>query len=185
MVRKSYLENPANPKPELRGSDEWVKVSYEDAIKLIAKELKATYKQKGKEGVFAGSYGWKSSGNLHNARILLQRFMGMAGGYVGVSGDYSTGASQVIMPYVVGSIEVYEQQTSFSSVLNNTQVIVIWGADPMITLRNAWTLNEGTGLDFFEQLKKSGKHIISIDPVRNMSFWVQSGLLHYQTLMSH
>ncbi len=169
MVRKSYLENPANPKPELRGSDEWVKVSYEDAIKLIAKELKATYKQKGKEGVFAGSYGWKSSGNLHNARILLQRFMGMAGGYVGVSGDYSTGASQVIMPYVVGSIEVYEQQTSFSSVLNNTQVIVIWGADPMITLRNAWTLNEGTGLDFFEQLKKSGKHIISIDPVRNMS----------------
>lgn len=169
MVRKSYLENPANPKPELRGSDEWVKVSYEDAIKLIAKELKATYKQKGKEGVFAGSYGWKSSGNLHNARILLQRFMGMAGGYVGVSGDYSTGASQIIMPYVVGSIEVYEQQTSFSSVLNNTQVIVIWGADPMITLRNAWTLNEGTGLDFFEQLKKSGKHIISIDPVRNMS----------------
>ncbi|TLD90355.1 molybdopterin guanine dinucleotide-containing S/N-oxide reductase [Helicobacter sp. MIT 03-1614] len=169
MVRKSYLENPANPKPELRGADEWVRVSYDEAIALIAKELKATYKQKGKEGVFAGSYGWKSSGNLHNARILLQRFMGMAGGYVGVSGDYSTGASQVIMPYVVGSIEVYEQQTSFSSVLDNSQVVVIWGADPMATLRNAWTLNEGTGLDFFEQLKKSGKHIISIDPVRNMT----------------
>lgn len=107
MVRKSYLENPDNPKPELRGDDEWVRVSYDDAIALIAKELKKTYKQKGKEGVFAGSYGWKSSGNLHNARILLQRFMGMAGGYVGVTGDYSTGASQVIMPYVVGSIEVY------------------------------------------------------------------------------
>ena len=169
MVRKSYLENPANPKPELRGSDEWVRVSYQDAIKLIAKELKATYKQKGKEGVFAGSYGWKSSGNLHNARILLQRFMGMAGGYVGVSGDYSTGASQVIMPYVVGSIEVYEQQTAYPVVLENTEVIVIWGADPMITLRNAWTLNEGTGLDFFKKLKESGKKIISIDPVRNTS----------------
>ncbi|BDB65448.1 hypothetical protein T36_1926 [Helicobacter cinaedi] len=169
MVRKSYLENPASPKPELRGADEWVRVSYDEAIALIAKELKATYKQKGKEGVFAGSYGWKSSGNLHNSRILLQRFMGMAGGYVGVTGDYSTGASQVIMPYVVGSIEVYEQQTSYPMVLDNSQVVVIWGADPMATLRNAWALNEGTGLDFFEKLKKSGKTLISIDPVRNMT----------------
>lgn len=169
MVRKSYLENPASPKPELRGADEWVRVSYDEAIALIAKELKTTYKQKGKEGVFAGSYGWKSSGNLHNSRILLQRFMGMAGGYVGVTGDYSTGASQVIMPYVVGSIEVYEQQTSYPMVLDNSQVVVIWGADPMATLRNAWALNEGTGLDFFEKLKKSGKTLISIDPVRNMT----------------
>ena len=54
-------------------------------------------------------------------------------------------------------------------VLDNSQVVVIWGADPMATLRNAWALNEGTGLDFFEKLKKSGKTLISIDPVRNMT----------------
>ncbi len=40
MVRKSYLNNPDNPKPQLRGNDEWVRVSYKEAIKLIAKELK-------------------------------------------------------------------------------------------------------------------------------------------------
>lgn len=39
-VRKSYLENPDHPKPELRGKDEFVRVSYDQAIKLIAKELK-------------------------------------------------------------------------------------------------------------------------------------------------
>lgn len=38
--------------------------------------------------------------------------MNLAGGYSGHSGDYSTGAAQVIMPHVVGSVEVYEQQTS-------------------------------------------------------------------------
>lgn len=43
-VRKSYLQNPDDPKPELRGRDEWVRVSYEDAINLIAKELKKTRK---------------------------------------------------------------------------------------------------------------------------------------------
>lgn len=39
-VRKSYLENPDNPKPELRRKDEFVRVSYDEAVKLIAKELK-------------------------------------------------------------------------------------------------------------------------------------------------
>ena len=39
-VRKSYLENPDNPKPELRGKDEFVRVSYDEAVKLIAKEHK-------------------------------------------------------------------------------------------------------------------------------------------------
>ena len=39
--------------------------------------------------------------------------MKLAGGYSGHSGDYSTGAAQVIMPHVVGSVEVYEQQTSY------------------------------------------------------------------------
>ena len=57
MVRKSYLENPDSPKPELRGIDEWVEVPYEDAIKLVAKELKKTRARKGLQSVFAGSYG--------------------------------------------------------------------------------------------------------------------------------
>lgn len=39
-VRKSYLANPNNPKPELRGKEEFVRVSYDQAIKLIARELK-------------------------------------------------------------------------------------------------------------------------------------------------
>ncbi|EAK4474317.1 trimethylamine-N-oxide reductase TorA, partial [Campylobacter coli] len=63
-VRKSYLENPDNPKPELRGKDEFVRVSYDEAIKLIAKELKKTREAKGTSAIFGGSYGWKSSGNM-------------------------------------------------------------------------------------------------------------------------
>ena len=45
-VRKSYLENPDNPKPELRRKDEFVRVSYDEAVKLIAKELKKTRDRK-------------------------------------------------------------------------------------------------------------------------------------------
>lgn len=167
MVRKSFLENPNSPKPELRGKEEWVRVDYKTAIKLIADALKRTYKDKGASGVFAGSYGWKSSGNMHNARILLHRFMGMAGGYVGSTGDYSTGASQVILPYVVGTIEVYEQQTSWKLVLEHSKVVVIWGANPYNTLRIAWSITDSKGLEYLEELKKAGKKLIFIDPVKN------------------
>ncbi|CAD7288840.1 Trimethylamine-N-oxide reductase 2 [Campylobacter majalis] len=167
MVRKSYLENPDSPKPELRGVDEWVRVSYEYAIKLVAKELKKTREQNGNQSVFAGSYGWKSSGNVHNSRILLQRFMNLSGGFVGDLGDYSTGASQVIMPHVVGSIEVYEQQTSWPVVLENSKVIVMWGMNPLATLRIAWTSTDEQGFKYFEELKKRKDiKIIIIDPLK-------------------
>ncbi|WP_252497049.1 carboxy-S-adenosyl-L-methionine synthase CmoA, partial [Escherichia coli] len=49
----------------------------------------------------------------------------LAGGYSGHSGDYSTGAAQVIMPHVVGSVEVYEQQTSWPLILENASMVVL------------------------------------------------------------
>ena len=169
MVRKSYLENPKSPKPELRGKDEWVRVSYEDAIKLVANELKATYKEKGASSVFGGSYGWYSPGRMHNARILLQRFLGMAGGYVGTTGDYSTGAAQIIMPHVVGTLEVYEQQTSWDLVLSDSKIVVLWGMNPLTTLRLAWGISDSEGIEYLKKLKSSGKRIIHIDPIYNES----------------
>ncbi|MGH1600731.1 trimethylamine-N-oxide reductase TorA [Campylobacter majalis] len=168
MVRKSYLENPDSPKPELRGKDEWVRVSYEDAIKLVAKELKKTREQKGSGGVFAAAQGWKSAGNMHNSSAWLHRFMELSGGFVGSLGDYSTGAGQIIMPHVLGSLEVYEQQTSYPVVFENSKVIVIWGADPIATLRVSYTTNDDQGLMYFEKLKElKDKKIIIIDPVKS------------------
>ena len=169
MVRKSYLADPDNPKPELRGLDEWVEVKYEDAIKLVARELKKTREQNGADSVFAGSYGWQSTGNVHVSRTLLHRFMNLTGGFTGVTGDYSTGAAQVIMPHVTGSNQVYEQQTSWPVVLENSKVVVFWGLNPISTLRVAWTSSDEQGFKYFEQLKNSDKEIIIIDPIKTVS----------------
>lgn len=166
MVRKSYLEKKANNR-ELRGADEWVEVSYEQAIKLVADEVARVRKEKGANGIYGGSYGWKSSGNLHNARTLLHRYLTMGGGFVGGLGDYSAGAAQVIMPHVMGTLETYEQQTSWPLIMQHSKVIVIWGANPMDTLRIAWTSNDGVGLEYFTKLKNSGKKIIIIDPIKS------------------
>ncbi|MGG7073445.1 molybdopterin-dependent oxidoreductase [Campylobacter sp. 9BO] len=182
MVRKSYLENPDSPKPELRGKDEWVRVSYEDAIKLVARELKKTRAQKGIRGVFAGAEGWRSTGNVHNSTSWLHRFMNLSGGFVKSLEDYSTAAGQVILPHVLGSIEVYEQQTSHSLVLENSKVILIWGADPLATLRVAFSSNEERGLKFFEDLKKQkDKKIIIVDPIKSYTGQFFDGIAEWIT----
>jgi trimethylamine-N-oxide reductase (cytochrome c) len=166
MVRKGFLANPSAPEGA-RGDDEYVRVSWDEAYKLIHEQHMRIRANNTPDAIFAGSYGWRSSGVLHKAQTLLQRYMGMAGGYSGHLGDYSTGAAQVIMPHVVGSIEVYEQQTTHPMVLEHSDVVVLWGLNPMNTLKIAWSSTDCSGLEFFHQLKKSGKTVIAIDPMRS------------------
>lgn len=165
MVRKGYLEG--NPDTTLRGRDEWVRVSWTEALNLVHNQLMQTRKQHGNSAIFAGSYGWYSSGSLHAARILLQRYMNLTGGFTGTTGDYSTGAAQVILPHVLGGIEVYEPQTAWQQVINHAEIVVLWGANPLTTLQIAWTAAEPQGRDYLLKLKESGKRVICIDPIRN------------------
>ncbi|UJF17770.1 trimethylamine-N-oxide reductase 2 [Vibrio sp. SS-MA-C1-2] len=166
MVRKGFLDNPGKPDGK-RGKDEFVRVSWDEAYKLIHEQHMRIRQESGAESVFAGSYGWRSSGILHKAQTLLQRYMSMAGGYSGHLGDYSTGAAQVIMPHVMGSIEVYEQQTTYPVILENSDVVVLWGMNPMNTLKIAWSSTDCQGIEFFNQLKQTKKTIIAIDPIRS------------------
>ncbi len=166
MVRKGFLSAPGKPDGK-RGKDEFVRVSWEDAMKLIHEQHARIRAEHGPSSVFAGSYGWRSSGVLHKAQTLLQRYMSMAGGYTGHTGDYSTGAAQVIMPHVVGSVEVYEQQTVWPVVLEHSQVVVLWGLNPLNTLKIAWSSTDEQGLEYFNKLKASGKTVIAIDPIRS------------------
>jgi biotin/methionine sulfoxide reductase len=166
MARKGFLASPDKPQG-VRGKDDYVRISWDDALTLIHRQHKRIRENYGPAAVFAGSYGWRSNGVLHKASTLLQRYMSLAGGYTGHSGDYSTGAAQVIMPYVVGSNEVYQQQTSWPLLLENSDVVVLWSANPLNTLKIAWNASDEQGVKYFEQLKNSGKTIIAIDPMRS------------------
>ncbi|WP_321504463.1 trimethylamine-N-oxide reductase TorA [Breoghania sp.] len=168
MVRRSYLEN-GGPKAERdsRGTGDFVRVSWDKAIELVAAEIKRVQDEQGPSGIFAGSYGWKSPGKFHNCRTLLARAMNTLGGYVGGTGDYSTGAAQVIMPHVVGGLEVYSQQTSWPLLIENTDTLVFWGADPVKTCQIDWLVPEHGVYDYLKQFKETGKKIICIDPYRS------------------
>ncbi|WP_342325691.1 molybdopterin guanine dinucleotide-containing S/N-oxide reductase [Kosakonia sp. BYX6] len=166
MVRKGFLASPSRPQG-VRGQDEFVRVSWDQALMLIHEQHKRIRDSFGPASIFAGSYGWRSNGVLHKAATLLQRYMSLAGGYTGHLGDYSTGAAQAIMPHVVGGSEVYQQQTSWPLILEHSDVVVLWSANPLNTLKIAWNASDEQGISYFDALRKSGKRVICIDPMRS------------------
>ncbi len=101
MVRRGWLERGAGP-DRRRGRDEFMPVSWPQALDLVAAELRRVYAAHGPRGVFGGSYGWASAGRFHDAQCQLHRFLNLTGGYVRSAGSYSSGAASVILPHVVG-----------------------------------------------------------------------------------
>jgi trimethylamine-N-oxide reductase (cytochrome c) len=167
MVRAGFLREGAGAPGAGRGTEPFVRVSWDRALDLVANEVKRVNKAFGGEGIYAGSYGWKSPGSVNTTTVLLHRLFKLNGGYVDLIGDYSTGASQVIMPYVVGSIAVYEQQTAWPQVLEHTDTVVLWGADPLTTNQIDWGCPGHYAYDAFKEMKDAGRiHVIGINPVR-------------------
>ncbi len=169
MVRRAYLEKGPGAEVEKRGMDDFVRVPWDQALDLVVAELKRVEETYGPTGTYAGSYGWKSPGKLHNCQNLMRRMLNLKGSFVNSSGDYSTGASQIIMPHVMGTLEVYEQQTVWPVVVDNTDLLVFWGADPMVTNQIGWIIPDHGGYPGMEAFKASGKPVICIDPVRTES----------------
>ncbi len=166
-VRRAWLEKGPGAKPEERGNGDFVRVSWDAALDLVHRELLRVDEEHGPGGVFAGSYGWKSPGRLHNCRTLLYRMLKARGqGFVKIVGDYSTGASQVIMPHVLGTNEVYERQTAWPVVIGNTTLMVFWGADPLKNGDISWMIADHGARAWISRLKAKGVRSICIDPVR-------------------
>jgi trimethylamine-N-oxide reductase (cytochrome c) len=87
-VREGYLKDGYKSDSSKRGSDNFVRVSWDKALELIANEIKRVQKINKGNSIFAGSYGWKCVGKLHNPQVLLYRMLTLSGGYVGHSSDY-------------------------------------------------------------------------------------------------
>ncbi|MBV8159277.1 MAG: molybdopterin-dependent oxidoreductase, partial [Dyella sp.] len=79
MVRRSWLEHGPGADPAGRGKGDFVRVSWDKALDLVAAELGRVRKKHGPTSIFGGSYGWKSPGKLHNCQTLLARALTVNG----------------------------------------------------------------------------------------------------------
>ncbi|RPB37275.1 trimethylamine-N-oxide reductase TorA [Vibrio diabolicus] len=170
MVRLDWLKKHKYS-ADTRGNNRFIRVTWDEALDLFYRELERIQKDYGPWALHAGQTGWNQTGSFNNCTAHMQRAVGMHGNFITKVGDYSTGAGQTIMPYVLGSTEVYAQGTSWSEILENSDNIVLWANDPVKNLQVGWNCETHESFNYLAQLKekvaKGEINVLSVDPVKN------------------
>ena len=169
-VRRSWLEGGPGSRGDLRGREPFVEVEWDQAIALAADELKRIRTSYGSESLFAGSYGWGSSGRVHAPGNLLFRLLRMYGGFTDVWGTYSSSAAEAIVPYFLGMRyhAAIGRGTSWSVIAEHTDLFVSFGG---LRLSNTEVTFGGQGTHHTEQwMKKAqskGTEFLNVGPLRD------------------
>lgn len=167
-VRQGFLQNPEANGPHNRGGEPFVPVSWEKALGLAADALLRVRANFGNEAIYGGSYGWASAGRLHHAPSVLKRFLGLFGGYVDKRGNHSFGAALGIMPHVVGRNDITDMVVSWRSVLENTELVVMFGGanikNMQIDSGGAASHENSSG---FMRARAAGIQFVNISPFRD------------------
>ncbi|MDG6882332.1 Trimethylamine-N-oxide reductase precursor [Phocoenobacter uteri] len=170
MVRLDWLKNREKSNTAERGDNRFVRVSWDKALDLFYEELDRVQKNYGPWALHTANVGWRSTGQFHSCGNHMIRAVSMFGNSVTSAGDYSTGAGQVILPYVLGSTEVYSQGTSWDVILKESENIIFWSSDPVKNLQVGWNCETHEAYAYLEQLKQKvaakGVNVISVDPVK-------------------
>lgn len=137
-----------------RGTSSFEKVSWDEALDTVARELARIKRTYGPEAILAGG----GPGNmtlLHNTGSgVLHRFLNMFGGGTVFRGSMSFGAAHAASRYTLGSILAGNDPED----LLHSHLIILW----------AWNSAEatmGSTTNFYlTQAKESGTKVICIDP---------------------
>ncbi|MCF8533497.1 MAG: molybdopterin-dependent oxidoreductase [Reyranella sp.] len=130
-IRKSWLERGPGAAPEMRGQEPFVEVPWDEALDLVASELKRVKTTYSNRAIFGGSYGWSSAGRFHHAQSQVHRFLNALGGYVRHMDSYSLGAARVLMPHIVASMEdLMAMHTTWDVLAEHCKLFVTFGGAP-------------------------------------------------------
>ncbi|MEV5541755.1 molybdopterin-dependent oxidoreductase [Saccharopolyspora shandongensis] len=124
-VRKGWLEGRG-----VRGRDEYVQVSWDEAVELAAGELDRVRRAHGNEAIYGGSYGWGSAGRFHHAQSQIHRFLNVIGGYTRSVNSYSLGAATPLLRHVVGNEDPIGRPTAWPVLAEHTEHFVCFGGIP-------------------------------------------------------
>lgn len=166
-VRESWLKSRHKSDGTGRGHEPMIPVPWDDALDLVAGEISRVRNRYGHKALFAGSYGWSSAGRFHHARTQIRRFYGALGGFTDQTGNYSWGAAQIILRYVLGSDSaVSGAATSWESINGNTDLLVAFGG---LNPKNWQVTSGGAGHHhmprYIERARARGTQFVVVSPV--------------------
>ena len=167
-VRLGYLQGkPANRQG--RGKEPFVEVSWEQALTLVAAELKKVKEQHGNQAIYGGSYGWSSAGRFHHAQSQLHRFLNQFGGYTASTNTYSIAAGERVLPHILGDLdELQRQHTHWAQLAQHCELFVAIGGLPQRNAQvNGGGANEHALGYWLQTLSDNGCKFINVSPVRN------------------
>ena len=168
-VRESYLEKGVGSNRAGRGAEPFVRVTWDRAIDIVAAELERVKREHGNEAIYAGSYGWASSGRLNHPRTLLKRLLNLHGGFTDHVLDYSRAAAMVIVPHVVGSEEpVGIKLTAWDSIIENAELILSFGGmAPKNFQIDSGGMGVHRGNDWMRRVRGAGIEVVYMSPLRS------------------
>ena len=167
MIRRGWLEQGPGADTR-RGNDEYLPVSWPEAIALVSGELRRVNSAYGPEAVFGGSYGWSSAGRFHHAQSQVHRFLNTTlGGYVRSVNSYSSGSAAVLLPHIVGPMdEIARRGVSWQEISANSDIVLAFGG---LALKNSQVasggISEHTERSFMQQAAARGTRFISVSPL--------------------
>lgn len=138
-----------------RGDGKFERISWDEAVKTIAKEWTRIRDTYGNEAIYWQYCSGQQS--LVSSRRAWQRLMNLMGGYLNYYGSYSNAQKSAAMPFTYGS-----RPTSLPSEIANAELYVLFGNNPSVTRPSGG----GKGYQIDMALSKhQPKKIIVIDPV--------------------
>ena len=167
-VREGWLKYGPGKGNDGRGGDRFVAISWDRALDLVSDELQRVIRTHGNEAIYAGTYGWASAGRFHHAKSQLQRFLTRIGGFVGSKETYSNAAGTVLTKRIVGSGNAALGGTSWQSIVENTELVVMFGGVPLRNIQvTTGGMGEHTTRQWLERAKAAGVAFCNISPLRD------------------
>lgn len=168
MIRRGWLENGPGS-TDRRGRDQFVRVSWQEAERLVGDELARVKSQFGNQAIFAGSYGWASAGRFHHAQSQIHRFLNCIGGYTRSKNTYSFAAAEVLMPHIVGAHRAFMYPgNSWRTVIEHTELMVAFGGIP---IKNGQISQGGVGRhrqpSAIREAAAAGIEFVNVSPQRS------------------
>ncbi|MBR5474302.1 MAG: molybdopterin-dependent oxidoreductase, partial [Lachnospiraceae bacterium] len=151
MKRKNWNPGDGEKHPELRGKDEWVRLSWDEAVEMVADEIHRIIQKYGNESV------------LIPGGSECQALMATLGGYRSCWGTNSRG-SYTSTPGKCGFWPQANEGINDRIELRNSDIIILHACNP------AWS-SAGNPAYHLLQIKKHNPkaEFISIDPIYNDS----------------